>query len=143
MFDNVSDISHSTRYGSTSAENDTTFDSDSFSLNHELGLYLPCQHQTEIIKAQATQDIKHHFPEPQKERKAIIEDADPDIIISTETWLDSTIGSADPAEAGYFSLVTSYWLLIHLLFTDSVYWLLIRLLVTDSIYWLLIRFNGY
>ena len=49
----------------------------------------------------------------------------------------------NPAEAGYFLLVTSYWLLIHLLFTDSVYWLLIRLLVTDSIYWLLIRFNGY
>ena len=95
MFDSVSDISHSTRYSSTSAENDTTFDSDSFSLNHELGLYLPSQHQTEIIKAQATQDIKHHFPEPLKERKAIIEDADPDIIIGTETWLDSTIGSAE------------------------------------------------
>ena len=47
------------------------------------------------------------------------------------------------AEAGYLLLVTTYWLLIHLLVTVSVYWLLIRLLVTDSIYWLLIRFNGY
>ena len=103
MFDSVSDISHSTRYSSTSADNDTTFNTDSFSLNHELGLYLPSQHQPEIIKAQATQDIKHHFPEPQKERKAIIEDADPDIIIGTETWLDSTIGSAEilPYQLGY------------------------------------------
>ena len=41
-----------------------------------------------------------------------------------------------PAEAGYLLLVTSYWLLIHLLVTDSVYWLLIHLLVTDS-------FTGY
>ena len=40
------------------------------------------------------------------------------------------------AEAGYLLLVTSYWLLIHLLVTDSVYWLLIHLLVTDSVYWL-------
>ena len=32
----------------------------------------------------------------------------------------------DPAEAGYLLLFTSYWLLIHLLVTDSVYWLLIR-----------------
>ena len=52
-------------------------------------------------------------------------------------------------------LVTSYWLLIHLLVTDSVYWLLIHLLVTDSftgywiVYWLLIHllvtdsFTGY
>ena len=43
------------------------------------------------------------------------------------------------AEAGYLLLVTSYWLLIHLLVTDSVYWLLIHLLITDSVYWLLIH----
>ena len=47
------------------------------------------------------------------------------------------------AEAGYLLLVTSYWLLIRLLVTDSFtgYWF--GLLVTDSVYRLLIRFISY
>ena len=49
MFDSVSDIAHSTRYSSASAESDTTFNSDSFTLNYELGLDFPSQQQTEIL----------------------------------------------------------------------------------------------
>ena len=72
-------------------------------------LWMPGHAQLKFVMTECSKTqirltgLKHHFPEPQKERKTVIEDADPDIIIGTETGLDSTIGSAEilPYQLGY------------------------------------------
>ena len=107
LLDGISDISHTTRYSSTSTEHNISSTTDSFNLSFDVKTSSP-----KVIRGNKTKDIKSlrmlniNFQSLRKKGKlleAIIEDSDPDIIIGTETWLDSTIRSAEiiPFVLGY------------------------------------------
>ena len=105
--DGISDISQSTRYSSTSTEHDISSTAESFSVGFDVRTSSPkVSRENKKNNNKILRMLNINFQSLRKKGKlleAIIDDSDPDIIIGTEKWLDSTICSAEiiPFELGY------------------------------------------
>ena len=93
----VSDISHSTRYSSTSTENDTAPFLDSFNANCIATSSLKVKHRRTKGKVKNLRVLNINFQSLRRKGnllKIVIDDVDRGIIIGTETLLDNSIASS-------------------------------------------------
>ena len=98
MQESVPDSSHSTRYSSTSTENDTASFLDSFDANNIATSSPKVKLSRPKAKVKNLRVLNINFQSLRRKGKlleTVIDDVDPDIIIGTETWLDSSIASSE------------------------------------------------